>query len=73
MNFNWTKLIGAVVAIIGGILFVFNLPDMNLIPLGIGLSVRFPIDSHQDILGRHGSAVPIYKLVYGLSMHRGSV
>ncbi len=37
MNFNWTKLVGAVVAIIGGILFVVNMPNMNLVPMGIGV------------------------------------
>jgi hypothetical protein len=37
MNQNWNKLIGAGISIIGGILFVVNLPSMNLILLGIGV------------------------------------
>lgn len=37
MNFNWTKLIGALVAIAGGIVVVVNFPNMNLIPMGIGV------------------------------------
>ena len=39
MNFNWTKLIGAAVAITGGIVFVTNLTNMNLVPLGVGVVV----------------------------------
>ena len=37
MNDNWTKLIGAGIAIIGGIIFIANLSNMNLVPLGIGV------------------------------------
>ena len=34
---NWNKLIGATVSIIGGIFFVANMPNMNLVPMGIGV------------------------------------
>ena len=37
MNLNWNKLIGGAISITGGIVFVANLPNMNLVPLGIGV------------------------------------
>ncbi len=32
-----TKLIGAAISIIGGIVFVVNMPNVNLVPMGIGV------------------------------------
>ena len=37
MNFNWTKLIGGLISIAGGIIVVVNISNMNLVPMGIGV------------------------------------